>query len=383
MALGQETRWKIDYRRELGPLVTFVPNKGIPIHNWFYFKEGFSRDFVIYISNLFRISRGNVVLDPFCGVGTTLLSCKELGISSIGVDALPLMVFVSSVKTRDYDLSVLKRDYEYLFSGRLSINDVSDISQFVKQFFKPSVLREILSFKKKIETIDDENSRDFFLLALMNSAVKASYMYRDGAVLKVAKKPIPPFKKFFKRRCKVMLRDLERVNFPEGAETKVTLGDARNLSHIGDSSVDFVITSPPYLNKIEYARAYTVEQDLFLGVESHGLMRSCIGLNVPDIISDKYASLPPVARAYFIDMERAIGELYRVVRKGGMLALVVAGGVFPTQVVESDFIIAKISEEAGFRVKGITAVRLRTVTRGKFTKLGSSRESIIFLEKPS
>jgi SAM-dependent methyltransferase len=383
LAPHQNPNWEIEYRRELSRLVTFIPNKNVPIHNWFYFKEGFSRDFVLYVLNVFKVARRDVVLDPFCGVGTTLLSCKELGISSVGVDALPLMVFISSVKTRDYDLPKLKSDYEFLFRGGLEEPKSSNVKNFVKQFFKPSVLKEVLSFKEKIMNIKDENSRGLFLLALMSAAVKASYMYKDGAVLKVVKKPVPPFRKFFKRRCRIMLRDLELANLPRGIDTRVLLGDARKLDHLDDSSVDFVITSPPYLNKIEYTKAYTVEQELFLGGEKPELVRSCIGLEVRDLVSDKYSSLPPIARAYFLDMERAIGEMYRVVRKGGLLAVVVAGGVFPTEIVDSDLIISGIAEEAGFRVKSITAVNYRTAAHGKFVKLGSSRESIIFLEKPN
>lgn len=362
--------------------MTFIPNKNIPIHNWFFYREGFSRDFVLYVLSAFKATKRDVVLDPFCGVGTTLLSCKELGISSIGVDALPLMAFVSSVKIRDYDLPKLERDYEFLFSGSLENPKNLNVKKFIKQFFKPSVLKEILSFKEKIMEMENRDSRDFFTLALLSAAVKASYIYRDGAVLKVVKKPIPPFRKFFKRRCKTFLKDLERANLPKGIEARVTLGDARKLDHLDDSSVDFIITSPPYLNKIEYTRAYTVEQELFLGVEKHELVRSCIGLEVRNLISDRYNTLPPVARAYFTDMEMAIGEMYRVVRKGGLLAIVVAGGVFPTQIVDSDLIIAGIAEDAGLRVKNITAVNYRMATRGRFVKLGSSRESIIFLEKP-
>ena len=46
-------------------------------------------------------------MDPFCGGGTTLLACKELGINSNGFDILPFSVFLSNVKTREYNLEKL------------------------------------------------------------------------------------------------------------------------------------------------------------------------------------------------------------------------------------------------------------------------------------
>ena len=52
-------------------LVTFIPNKKEPIHNWYYFKEGFSRQLVDIFIDKFELGENSIVLDPICGVGTT------------------------------------------------------------------------------------------------------------------------------------------------------------------------------------------------------------------------------------------------------------------------------------------------------------------------
>ena len=75
----------------------------------FFFKEGFSRDFVLMTFDEFRVDEGWRILDPFVGSGTTLLAAKEYGVDAVGVDAAPLAVFVSQVKTADYDLDELIR----------------------------------------------------------------------------------------------------------------------------------------------------------------------------------------------------------------------------------------------------------------------------------
>lgn len=373
----------VEERYDLGKLVTFIPNKKIPIHNWFYFKEGFSRDFVSMILNKFKIDRGKWVLDPFCGVGTTLLTCKEYGVNSIGIDVSPLMVFVSNVKVKEYDLKKLKEDAQELFSHRIKKTDIenSEVSFFTRRFFPPRVLKEILFFREKIQEVVSEENRGFFTLGLMDSAIKCSYIYKDGGLLKIVERPLPPLRKFYRRRIKRMLRDLENIELQECFAEAIT-GDARRMEKIEDESFDLIVTSPPYLNKIEYTKVYRVEYELFMPNVRFGQIRSYLGIDIKKMEEgDKYGNLPPVARAYFIDMEKAIGEMYRVLKPGGQLVLVVAGGVFPTGVVESDYITARIIGEYEFEVDRIVVVNRRVATRDRVIKIGEARESIIIATK--
>ena len=75
---------KVTPSPEFNKLVTFIPNKRTPIHNWYYYKEGYSRDLVQHFIEKWEINSNHKVLDPFCGVGTTLLTCKQIKIPSFG-----------------------------------------------------------------------------------------------------------------------------------------------------------------------------------------------------------------------------------------------------------------------------------------------------------
>ncbi|RLG01505.1 MAG: hypothetical protein DRN49_01105 [Thaumarchaeota archaeon] len=322
------------------------------------------------------------ILDPFVGSGTTLLVAKECGVNAVGVDAAPLAVFVSQVKTADYDLEELIRVKDWLLSRPFKRPDLSDVSGFVKRFFLKPSLEDIIFFREEIRRIDDPKIRNFFTLALMNAAMKVSFAYKDGAVLKVVKKPVPPFRKFFRRIVKNMIKDLKRMKF-RACDIEVYLGDARRLKFLEDESFDAIITSPPYLNKIEYTKVYGIEYELFFGDVRVDPVRSFIGLN-PKNISDPFPelNLPEVAKAYFHDLKLCLEEMFRVLRNGGKVAIVVAGGVFPDRVVDSDILIADLAERVGFRIKNLVAVNKRVATTRRVIKIGEARESIILMEKP-
>jgi len=370
----------VEERYDLGKLVTFIPNKRLPIHDWFYFKEGFSRDFVMMMIDWFGIGGGDWILDPFCGVGTTLLSARERGVNSVGVDVSPLFAFVSQAKLLDYDPEELKRASSGIFSRGFVRPDLKGVDPLVRRAFSKYALEDILFFRTQIEGIGEPGVRGFFTLALMNAAMKSSYALKDGAVLKFYKRPVPPFRKFYRRVVKRMMRQLVELDL-KGSKAIVKVGDARRLDFLDDESFDAIITSPPYLNKIEYTKVYAIEQSLFLGTTKVDPVRSYIGLDVKDVEDILPGhDLPYIAKAYFHDMDAALGEMYRVLRNGGRIAIVVAGGVFKDRVIESDLLLAGLGEGIGFKVEKAWAVNKRMATSGR-TKIGEARESILIMRK--
>ncbi|NIO21838.1 MAG: hypothetical protein GTN76_14190 [Candidatus Aenigmarchaeota archaeon] len=360
--------YKLTNRLEWGKLATFVPNKRLPVYNWFYYKEGFSRELVIKLLDMFSAKKG-LVLDPFCGVGTTNLACKERGLNSIGFELSPLALFAAKVKIMDYDITKLKDTLKTIKKIKFRKFDRSWIPSNVRRYFNTHTLDDILLFKGLVEDLEDNLTKDFFRLGLISSATRCSYMYKDGSVVKRRVHPIPPFRKFYHHRMKRMIRDIEKLKTKE-CKTLVSRGDARKLK-LANETIDYVITSPPYLNKIEYTKIYNVEEFLFFKPPKKRGLRSFIGMREGD----------DIVKAYFSDMENVLKELYRVCKPGAKLGIVVGNGCFPDRVVESDILLSELAEKIGFSVEGIYVLNNRWCMRNRTEKVGRLRESLLVFEK--
>jgi len=187
-------------------------------------------------------------------------------------------------------------------------------------------------------------------------------------------------KKYFKYKIKRMFKDLRNTNL-KPVETSAEIGDARELK-LDSETIDAVITSPPYLNKIEYTKIYNIEMT-FLGFPQSEL-RSYVGSRVEDTsVSDLglNENLPLSAKAYFKDIYSALKEMHRVCKSNAKLAIVVGGGCFPDRAIEADRIAAELAERIGFNVNNILVARNSWCTRARTIKVGQIRESIILLEK--
>lgn len=366
---------------ELKELVTFVPNKHEPIHNWYYFKEGYSKQLVDFFIDKFGLNEKSLVMDPFSGSGTTVLACKQRGISAAGFEVSPFFSFVGRTKIADYDLEDLKKWVDEAISWKFERPKILPKDKYITKVFSRYTLEDAIFYKNKIYEVSEDKARSFLMLALIDSAMKASWTMKDGAVVKIDKRGKPPLKKFFKYKIKKMYKDLRDANFGS-AKASIENADSRSTG-MEDDSVDAIITSPPYLNKIEYSKIYNIETALFFDFPQNSL-RSFIGSRVDDIdVSDIGLdnNMPLSAKAYFRDLNDAFKEMYRVCKIGSRLAIVIGGGCCPDRAIESDRIAAELCERMGFTVDEILVARNSWCTAARTIKVGQVRESAIVLTK--
>ena len=151
--MTSKNQYKMHDKLDWGMDATFVPNKRMPVYNWFYYKEGFSRQMVFNALEMLGAgkSRKAFVLDPFCGVGTTNLACRERVINSVGFDVSPIALFAARVKCRDYKPAKLKETLAALREAHFEPHDMSWIPGDIARFFNPHTLDDIVFFGRELK----------------------------------------------------------------------------------------------------------------------------------------------------------------------------------------------------------------------------------------
>ncbi|MEM3422199.1 MAG: hypothetical protein QXF35_00210 [Candidatus Bilamarchaeaceae archaeon] len=383
---------KIHEELWLAPYMTFQPNKEKPIHRWFYYKEGYSPEIVEYCLKKEQSHSREIksLIDPFCGVGTSLLAAKKSGLKSCGIDASELAVLVSKVKCTNYTKEDIS---EIIFFLSKKLKREASIKWDFELFspraaFPKRNLIEILSIREAIYEYEcGQKAKDFLLLALLSILPQASIVIKDGGVLKIDKrKRAMPAKEAFFRKLKLMLKDIEE-NKIDGPEPAVFLGDARHLN-FKDEYFDVAITSPPYLNNVDYSKIYGLELSL-LALDQQStkktrgrLLHSFIKgdhftLNSPPECGDVGQKIPIVG-SYFADMELVIKELQRVLGEGRAAYFVVSNAVIFNEHILVDKILAEIGNRLGMEAEIIIgAYRFADVKPQRV----QTRESVVILRK--
>jgi site-specific DNA-methyltransferase (cytosine-N4-specific) len=403
-----------DIRLDLRRLVTYVPNKSIPVYNWFKYKEGFSRELVFRLLKELDIKKDEIVFDPFAGCGTTLLACKEFGYQAIGLEILPIAVYVAKVKLLDWpDLDLLFQAVETLLQKPVKTpkSKFPNIA-IIEKAFPKKVQEEILFYKETILEFEPP-VRDFLMLGLISILEQISYTSKDGQFLRLVEKKIPPVKNVLRKQLVQMIADLcqqEQFLFKKGqSKVEIFEGDARELCIPKEywGKVTAIITSPPYLNRYDYSRTYALEL-CTISVETfdemreirHKLLRSHIEsrehigkeINLPVLDEILHAlakkqlnndRIPIMIRGYFEDMNLVIMNLARYLKNNGKVALVIANAQFEGEYVPTDLILCELAKQYGLLTEKILITRFKGNSSQQMAKYGRRpvRETIVFWRK--
>jgi adenine-specific DNA methylase len=299
---------------------------------------------------------GDIVLDSYCGSGTTLLEAALSGRSAIGTDLNPLAVLISRVKTTPVsaeELAHLVRDAERVAAsisedGQFALYEAEaeDLSGrledpwFQKWFGRPRLL-ELLAFDKMAREQRDQRLRDVALLALSDVLRRASFANSSYPnVMFDKRKPVPAsIVRFYVKRLTEICAAVGQLGsaVPAGTSIQVIQGDARSVPIPGES-VHAIVTHPPYIGSIPYAEYGTLSIN-WLGYSSKNLDAALTGgrRQTRDVVSR---------------FEEAFGEMlteaYRVLVPGGKAFLMVGNPTVKGELIDLTDMTINLARTAGF-----------------------------------
>jgi site-specific DNA-methyltransferase (cytosine-N4-specific) len=210
--------------------------------------------------DLFHPGASTVVLDPFCGSGTTLVEAIDAGLDAIGIDLNPIACLISSVKTDPlaFDLGPLISDVvanaQRLFqAGPLTVPEIPRLDHW----FKPDVQRALTAISGIIDKGADSAAKNALRLALSNIVVGVSNQESDTRYAAIEKNQLTElvFHRFERaaRAINSAVWNFRTSLLRQVGKATVIRADVLKLKPADlPRKIGLVITSPPYPNAYEY-----------------------------------------------------------------------------------------------------------------------------------
>lgn len=336
--------------------------------------------------------RETVCLDPFMGSGTTLVEGVIRGGTTIGTDIDPLARFIARAKVADVDheriralgTSIIENwPGEHIETRGLRV-PMPDIENFEHWFTKPQWAKAQALYDRML-VLDATPAELGFLLAVFSSVLRwvsnaddqSQKTYVSGTRPKVP----PPIEAQFQRFFSRAVDGLEELNRKRHPEARAVILDDSDATCIGlpSASVDLVITSPPYLDSVDYP--YNMMLEYFwlgphIGVPNrkafNALRRTPVGAKQPV----EYLELPtaiesmidlskmPTGRSraastYFSMMDTHLAEASRCLKNGGRYVMVIGNSQTRSDVLPVHEVVVELAASRGLILERSFGYRVR------------------------
>ncbi|WP_455279016.1 DNA methyltransferase [Cupriavidus necator] len=311
-----------------------------------------------------------VVMDPFCGRGTTLFAARALGLASRGIDSSPIAVAIARAK-----LCIVQPERAVRLA-RHYIENIEPVqlpeSEFFRAAFTPAVLRAVCAIREGLLGATNGSDSAVLLRAAMlgclhgptNKTPGTQAYFSNQMPRTFSSKPDYSVRYWKSKGLKapetnvveVLRRKLMRLDEsspPSGVTpTRAVLGDSRSPSSLPVANRDFsvVVTSPPYYGM----RTYVEDQWLrnwFLGG--------------PDFVD--YGKSEQLEHAGKDVFAKSLGLVWKNMAstKADSLDMYIRFGIIPSAKADAKALMLASLEESGVRWKMVHTRPAETAASGK------------------
>lgn len=276
--------------------------------------------------------KGAVILDPFCGIGTVPLEVDLLKRVGIGIELNYYAYIISKAK---FDRKKIDTHLMWLDTIKVDTStiDLRHTSQFMRKFYDPQTLKEILFLINLLK-----RKRKYFLLGCLLGIIHGHRPSHLSAVTSLVIPYIPKGKPEYKEvmpRLKQKVRRMYRNGFSLETSSKIYFADARKMP-LKSNSVDLVISSPPYFNTLDYVSDNKLRLE-FLGYDEREKQKL-----KKELIQQK--------ETYLNEMDIVGNELKRVIKNKGYCILVLGDLHQGKKITNTAYEVSKNYEKLGFEV---------------------------------
>jgi DNA modification methylase len=326
------------------------------------------------------------ILDPMAGSGTSLVIGRARGHKVFGCDMDPLAVLIARAWCSDVHSDSLEQRAKLVLyeAMRLSKEIVPEkayppqtdyeTKQYINFWFDEKSRIQLTALSNCILRFSDSEEQNL----LWNAFSRLIITKKLGVSLamdvshsrphrKYEKAPVQPFDKFLY----AVKHIIQKAPFLDGnilyTPAVVTKGDARSLP-FSNRSFDLVITSPPYLNAIDYIRGhklslvwmgYSVKalrtvRSINIGAErSISLKANCEILNAFEKMGDIYTlcgRFRGMIIRYLDDMNNVLSECKRVLKDDGQAIFVIGNSAIRGVYINNSEALICLAHKQGFRL---------------------------------
>jgi DNA modification methylase len=357
---------------------------------------------------LSEIKQGGTVVDPMMGSGTVIRHATSVGLQAYGFDLDPLAVLMARVWTTPVCDQTIERVYAEARKFALSadpeevelpwIDDDQETQDFIAYWFGRPQARALRCWAGAVmqlsQDLSAEEAKALDVLRVAISRIiitkeQCASLARDTSHSRPHRVTLTSnycVHQGINRSLNMVRNRLQKSPPPEGAS--VMLGDARAIP-LETSSADAVLTSPPYLNAIDYLRGHRLSlvwlghrlgalrniRSESIGAERRPNADSLVHAEVKAVLGD-LESLPRrhqgMIDRYVTDVVSLAAEVKRVLRCGGVATMVVGNSTLKGVFIKNSAAVSKALEIQGLKLIEETVRDLPNNSRYLPTSAGST-----------